>query len=423
MARMINKLSTKSAAALRTPGLYSDGAGLFLNVGPTGAKSWVFRFSSPTVKRRNNPTLGQQRDMGIGPLHTIGLAEARAKAAEARRLILAGLDPIEQRRAAEAADQLVTARAMTFDQCAEAFITSKRDGWKNEKHADQWRSTLRTYASPVFGSLPVQATDTALVMRALQPIWKGKSETANRLRGRIEGVLNWATTLGYRQGENPARWSGHLANLLPKRSEVAKVKHHPALPYAELGGFMDELREQKGIAALALEFTILTAARTGEAIGATRDEFDPAKALWIVPAERIKGGKEHRVPLVPRALEILEALAPLGGRHVFPGLKPGRHLSNMSMLALLERMGRDEITVHGFRSSFRDWAAEQTNFPNELVEMALAHVVADKVEAAYRRGDMFDKRRHLMAAWAGFCAKPSVVGGRVVPLTRAIGAR
>jgi integrase len=431
MARVINKLSSKRVSNSKRPGMYGDGAGLFLNIGPTGAKSWIFRYSSPTVKRRGKPKFGQQRDMGIGPLHTIGLADAREKAVECRKLVLAGIDPLEHRRSEHTAQRLEDARAMTFDQCAAEYIKDHQAGWKNAKHAEQWQSTLDTYASPVFGTLPVQAVDVALVMKALQPIWQTKTETASRVRGRIESVLSWATTRGFRAGENPARWRGHLENLLPARGKVRKVKHHPALPYAETGAFVVELQAQRSIGALALEFAILTVARTTEATSAEWSEFDLRAKLWTVPAGRIKGAKEHRVPLSARAIAILEELKRAGGKYVFPGLKPKKPLSNMAMLAVVERMNErraangepkwmdpreeKEIVPHGFRSTFRDWAAERTNFPNEMVEMALAHAIDDKVEAAYRRGDMFDKRRRLMDAWAEFCSKPAI-GGAVVPI-------
>jgi integrase len=349
--------------------------------------------------------------------------------AQCRKLVLAGMDPIEHRRSERTAQQLEDAR-MTFDQCAAEYIKDHRAGWKNAKHAEQWQSTLDTYASPVFGTLSAQAVDTALVMRALQPIWQTKTETASRVRGRIESVLSWATTRGERKGENPARWRGHLENLLPARGKVRKVEHHPALPYTETGAFVVELQAQRSIGALALEFTILTVARTTEATSAEWTEFDLRAKLWTVPAGRIKGGKEHRVPLTPRAIAILEEMQRAGCKYVFPGLKPGKPLSNMALLAVVERMNErrtasgqpkwidprqeKEIVPHGFRSTFRDWAAERTNFPNEMVEMALAHAIGDKVEAAYRRGDLFEKRRRLMDAWADFCGKPAAPSADVL---------
>jgi integrase len=306
---------------------------------------------------------------------------------------------------------------MTFKDCAERYIEAHRPGWKNPKHAKQWPSTLEDYVYPVFGPIPVQAVDVGLVMKALEPIWKTKPETASRVRGRIESILDWATARGYRQGENPARWRGHLDKLLPARGKVQKVKHHAALPYGEMGDFVAELRGQEGVAARALEFLILTATRTGEVIGARWDEFDLAKKVWTVPGERMKAGKEHRVPLSERALAIIEEMKGQGVNDhpfLFPGGRPGKPLSNMAMLKLLQRMDRGDLTAHGFRSTFRDWAAEMTHFPTEVAEMALAHTVSDKVEAAYRRGDLFQKRRELMEAWARYCEpKP---GSNVVPL-------
>jgi integrase len=269
---------------------------------------------------------------------------------------------------------------------------------------DQWRNTLNSYASPVFGSLPVQAVDVALVMKALEPIWKTKPETASRLRGRIEAVLDWAAVRGYRRGENPARWRGHLDKLLPARAKIQKVEHHPALPYDEIADFIAVLQDQEGIAARALGFLILTATRTGEIIGTRWDEIDFENRIWVIPGARMKAGREHRVPLSGAALATLRQMNEIReGDFVFPGGKKGKPLSNMAMLSVLKRMGRDDLTAHGFRSTFRDWAAECTNFPREVVEMALAHTIENKVEAAYRRGDLFQKRRQLMEAWARFC--------------------
>jgi integrase len=305
---------------------------------------------------------------------------------------------------------------MTFDACAAAYIAAHNTSWRNAKHRDQWRNTLTSYAGPAFGSLPVQSIDVGLVMKALEPIWQAKPETASRLRGRIEAVLDWATVRGHRKGENPARWRGHLDKLLPARSKVHKVKHHPALPYNEMADFVAELRKQEGVAARALEFLILTAARTGEVIGARWDEVDVEEKIWVVPAARMKAGREHRVPLSSAAVAILEEMKKIReSDFVFPGGKKGKPLSNMAMLAVLKRIGRSDLTAHGFRSSFRDWAAERTNFPREVAEMALAHTVGDKVEAAYRRGDLLQKRRQIMEAWARFC-EIKVVPARVVSI-------
>jgi integrase len=364
-------------------------------VGAGGAKSWIFRFTLD----------GRAREMGLGPVHAIALAEARKRAAECRRMRVDGIDPIEARSEHRGWKKLEAAKGMTFDACAAAYLDAHKDSWRNAKHRDQWRNTLNTYAGPVFGSLPVQAVDVALLMKALEPIWKTKPETASRLRGRIEAVLDWATVRAYRSGENPARWRGHLDKLLPARAKIRKVEHHPALPYDKLADFIELLRGQEGISARALEFLILTAARTGEIIGARWDEFDLEEKTWVVPGARMKAGREHRVPLSGAARAILKQMNEIReGDVVFPGGKKGMPLSNMAMLALLKRMGRDDLTAHGFRSTFRDWAAECTNFPREVLEMALAHTIESKVEAAYRRGDLFQKRRQLMEAWARFCA-------------------
>lgn len=339
-----------------------------------------------------------------GPASLIGLADARRLAEACRRQRLAGLDPIESRRAERDRGRLEAAEALTFRACAESYIAAHRAGWRNAKHAAQGTATLDTYAFPVVGDLPVQAVDTGMVVRMLEPIWTSRTETASRLRGRIEAVLDWAATRGHRQGENPARWRGHLENLLPARTLVRKVRHHAALPYPEVGAFMSELKRQEGTAALALRFLILTASRTGEVLGARWNEIDPAARIWTVPAERMKGHREHRVPLSDPALDVLRQVRELsGGDFVFPGGRAGRPLSNMAMLTLLRRMKRSDLTAHGFRSTFRDWAAEHTEFSREVAEAALAHTIADKVEAAYRRGDLFAKRRLLMDAWARQC--------------------
>jgi integrase len=311
---------------------------------------------------------------------------------------------------------IAAAKAVTFDECATAYIASHRAGWRNAKHAAQWTSTLETYASPVFGKVPVQAVDVALVMRVLEPLWSVKPETASRVRGRIESILDWAKVRGHRDGENPARWRGHLDHLLPARSKVRKIKHHAALPYGDVPVFMVALRGREAVAARALEFAILTAARTGEVLGTKWSEIDLTAAVWTVPALRMKAGAEHRVPLSAPALAVLRAMEKLrDGDFVFPG---DRHatLSNMSMLMLLRRMGHADLTAHGFRSTFRDWAAECTSFANEVAEMALAHAIDDKTEAAYRRGALFERRRRLMQAWADFCTGVHERGNVVVLL-------
>jgi integrase len=396
MARAIEKLTALKVEKEKRPGMYGDGGGLYLRVTDDGAKNWVFRFMLN----------GRPRWMGMGPLYTVSLAEARKRAGEHRLRRHDGIDPIEARRAERLKTRLNAAKAITFKECAESYIKSHRAGWRNDKHAGQWEATLATYAEPIIGKLSVQAIDTALVLKVLEPIWTEKPETAGRVRGRIEAVLDWATAREYRQGENPARWRGHLDKLLPARGKVRKVEHHAALPCGELPGFLVALREQEGIAARALDFTILTAARTGETMFARWTELDLLDKTWTVPAGRMKAGREHRVPLSARGLAILEEMQ--AHRHaedgfVFPGGKPGKPLSNMAFLMLLRRMKREDLTAHGFRATFKTWASERANFPNEIVEAALAHVVGSKVEQAYRRGDMFEKRRRLMQQWATFC--------------------
>jgi len=393
-SRQSNRLTARMVEQLKRPGFYGDGGGLVLRVADGGNKGWLFRYK----------TNGRVREMGLGPVRDVSLAEARERAREARTLRRMGVDPIDAKRERKAADRLEAAKMINFSQCAAAYIENHRSGWKNRKHAAQWEATLQTYAYPVFGNLPVTAIDTALVIKVLDPIWSKKPETASRLRGRIEAILDFAKVRGYRVGENPARWKGHLSEALPALSKVRKIKHHAALPYAYVGAFITNLRTHQGGAAAALEFAILTATRTGEVIGARWSEIDMTASVWSIPAERMKAGVEHRVPLSEQALAVLRrAEQEKVNDIVFSGQKLGRPLSNMAMLKVLERMDRDDITVHGFRSTFRDWAAERTAFPREVVEAALAHTVLNKTEAAYRRSDLFEKRRALMQQWAFFC--------------------
>ena len=406
--RTLHRLSPRRIETERKRGRFADGGGLYLQVGAQGTKSWLFRFMLD----------GKARQMGLGAVHTISLPEARETALKCRKLLNEGIDPIDARKEALVSQQLKTASAMTFKECAEAYIKSHSAGWRNAKHAAQWTSTLETYVFPVFGSLPVQAVDTALVMKALDPIWQVKTETASRVRGRIEAILDWAKARNYREGENPARWKGHLKILLPAKSKVKKVKHHAALPYDEIGVFMNQLAERESVSARGLEFQILTAARTGEVMGANWAEIDIDKALWTIPAERMKTDVEHRVPLSTSVIALLERMREVSSSEfVFPGAKAGKSLSNMAFLELLKRMGRGDLTAHGFRSTFRDWAAERTAFPREVAEMALAHTIGDKVEAAYRRGDLFEKRQKMMDAWDDYCGTVYEDGaGKVVPI-------
>jgi integrase len=394
MGRRTERLTARVVEQTKNPGYYGDGDGLVLRVTDGGTKGWLYRYKAN----------GKVREMGLGPVRDVTLAEAREAAREARRLRRAGVDPIDAKRERKAAAQLDAARAITFSQCAAAYVENHRASWTNTKHAAQWESTLRAYAYPIFGNLPVATVDTALVVKVLDPIWSIKPETASRLRGRIEAVLDFATVRGHRTGENPARWKGRLKEALPASSKVRRVKHHAALPYNEIGAFVADLRGRGGGAAAALEFAILTAARTNEVIGARWSEIDLKTGVWTIPADRMKARVEHRVPLSDQALEVLRQEAKRKVNDVvFSGQKAGRALSNMAFLMMLRRMGRDDLTVHGFRSTFRDWAAERTNVAPEVAEAALAHTVANKVEAAYRRSDLFEKRRALMQEWGAFC--------------------
>jgi len=412
MARVMNKLTALKVEKSKKPGMYGDGGGLYLRVTNDGTKNWVFRYMLD----------GRPRWMGLGPATLYELQEARAKALDARRLRHEGVDPIEARRAARMKTRLEAARAMSFNECAEGYIRAHRAGWRNGKHARQWEATLATYAEPIIGAVPVQAVETTLVLKVLEAIWAEKPETASRVRQRIERVLDWARVRGYRTGENPARWKGHLDHMLPAPTKVRRVEHHAALPYTQLPDFLVALRKQEGISARALEFTILTAARTSEAIGARWPEINLNDKTWVVPAERMKARKEHRVPLSSRAVAILQQVREL--RHaddgfLFPSARHGKALSNMAFLMLLRRMGRDDLTAHGFRSSFRDWAAERTNFPAAVAEMALAHAESDKTVAAYNRSDLFERRRRLMQQWATFCSAPAEQKqGTVTPLRK-----
>ncbi|MCC4115344.1 integrase arm-type DNA-binding domain-containing protein [Aromatoleum toluclasticum] len=408
MPKKAKELSALEVQRLTKPGLYAVGgvAGLQLQVLPSGARTWVLRVVIG----------GKRRDMGLGGYPDVTLAGAREKAREARVLIEEGKDPIAQRAAARSALAAARGAEITFDECARKFIESKSVEWKNQKHGAQWSATLETYASPIVGKLQVRDVTLAHIIKILEPIWTTKTETATRLRGRIESVLDWATVRGYRHGENPARWKGHLDKILAKPSKVAKVEHHAALPVDEVGTFMQALRNRSGMAARALEVLILTAARSGEIRGMRWDEIDLQNAVWTIPGARMKMAREHRVPLTERVLEILRTLprvddSPL----VFPAPRGGQ-LSDMTLTAVLRRMNVEAVP-HGFRSTFRDWTAERTNYPREVAEMALAHAIGNAVEAAYRRGDLFDKRRRLMNEWTKFCDTVQQAGA-VVPLQR-----
>lgn len=382
MARSINRLSVLQVKNETKPGRHADGNGLYLSISRNGGKRWVFLYNR----------LGRRREMGLGSARVIPLVKARQLAAQATQTLSDGDDPIIARR---------TSESKTFGQCADEFISVMEPSWKNDKHVAQWRMTLREYAAPI-RHLAVQDIDTEAVMRVLKPMWREKPETAYRLMGRIERVLSAAKAQGLRKGENPARWRGHLDNLLPPRAKLSRG-HHKALPYEDIPEFMKRLRSRFGSATIALEFTILTAVRSGETMNATWSEIHFDDSLWVIPAERMKAGIEHRVPLTSRCMTLLEQASELrNGQLIFPGNKPGSSLSTNSMSAVLKRMQLD-CTVHGFRSSFRDWAAEQTEYAGEVCEMALAHTIRNQTERAYRRGDLLERRASLMNDWSNYC--------------------
>ncbi|MCF8151653.1 MAG: tyrosine-type recombinase/integrase [Burkholderiaceae bacterium] len=410
MTRRDKKLTSLAINKQNRPGMYGDGAGLWLQVMASGVKSWIFRYMKD----------GKAREMGLGPIRDVSLPEARDRAGACRKLLLDGKDPIDERKALRQTEAYERAKAITFAECTAAYIEAHKSAWTNAKHESQWRNSLRDYALPHLGTLSVSAVDTGLVLKCLEPIWLIKAETATRVRERIERILDWAKARGYRQGDNPAVWKGHLDKLLPRRSKNVAVRHHPALPYAEIGEFIKALRAQPGIAASALEFTILTAARTGETIFARWVDVDLEKSLWIVPKEKMKTKREHRVPLSKAAVAILQRMASLRlNDYVFPGARQDKPLSNMAMLKVLERMGREDLTVHGFRSTFRDWTAELTAYPREVAEMALAHTIGNDVEEAYRRGDLLMKRYKLMADWATYCdSVPIKTAKNIVPIRK-----
>lgn len=400
----INKLNALKIKSSLEKGRYSDGGGLYLQVSKFGTKSWLFVY-----KRGGKPT-----SMGLGTPKDVSLARARELAAEFRRVLLEGRDPMGERREAEerrqaaielearAAQEAAKRKAVTFRTAAEQYIKSQSPSWKNRKHKAQWESTLQNYAHPVIGAKPVSEVTTADVIQILNPIWDTKAETANRLRGRIELILNWAKAMGHYHQENPARWNGHLSHLLPKQSRIARIKHFAALPYSKISGFMAELAKCDGVGAKALEFTILTACRSGEVTKARWSEFNLKDRVWTIPAERMKAGKEHTVPLTEAAIRILREVEPFGDDFVFASPRTGGEISDATMRAVLKRMGFPDLTVHGFRSTFRDWASETTNHAHQVCEMALAHTIENRAEAAYRRGDLKDKRRVLMDDWAQY---------------------
>lgn len=428
MPKKLSNALTSLEVKANGPGRYADGGGLYLRVKDTGVRSWVFRYSFG----------GSTRELGLGSAGTggVSLADARDVAAALRLKVKAGVDPLAERAEAEAkalvAAQAAKVAATTFKDVAEAYIKANEAGWRNDKHRSQWKNTLKSYVYPVIGDLPVSEVATAHVLQILEPIWKDKAETASRLRGRIETVLDAAKARGYREGENPARWRGHIAQILPARSRLSRG-HHPALPHERVAEFVADLRSRRSTSALALEFTILTAARTGETINGEWTEVDLEKGVWVIPASKMKAAKEHRVPLSARAVEILRGTKALGSKYLFPSDGGGK-LSGMAMLMIVRRMhpaavergsagyldARQARTIspHGFRSTFRDWADEHTAYPHEMKEMALAHAIGNKAEAAYRRGDLFEKRRRMMDDWADYCATIEAKADNVMSIRR-----
>jgi integrase len=384
MARKINRLNARLVQTITKCGRHADGGGLYLSISPNGGRRWVFLYRWH----------GKLTEMGLGSARDVTLARARELASHARGDLAQGINPLDARKSTVGA---------SFGECADRLIEAMRPSWRNDKHVAQWEMTLRDYAAPL-RRLPVDKITTNDVLSVLKPLWTKKPETASRLRGRIERVLDAAKAEGLRSGENPARWRGHLDQLLPKRQRLTRG-HHAAMNYADVPAFMSDLQARDGIAARALEFAILTAARSGEVLGARWTEFDLERAVWTVPGMRMKAGREHRVPLSGRALNVVKEMHDSrSGDFVFMGQKPGSQLSTMALEMVLRRMKINNATVHGFRSTFRDWAAECTNFPNEVCEAALAHVIENKAEAAYRRGDLFDKRRKLMDDWNSYCS-------------------
>ncbi|MCB1431834.1 MAG: tyrosine-type recombinase/integrase [Alphaproteobacteria bacterium] len=398
MTGRLNRLTARAVATLTAPKRHADGGGLYLKIRPNGSRSWVFMYERLTDGKRKQTEIGLGR-VGNDKDGGLSLASAREKAGLHRRVLADGLDPLSEMRAAEVQRK---AADTTFGSFADDYVTSHRPQWSNRKHADQWEMTLSDAYCREIRSRPIGAVDTGMVLKVLEPVWQEKPETARRIRMRLERVLDAAKVRGLRSGDNPARWRGHLDHLLPKHGKATK-SHHAAMPFDEVPAFMAELAGKDATAARALRFLILTATRTGETLNARWEEIDTANRVWIIPAERMKARRPHRVPLSATAIAILEEARGEDPNFVFPALGGGRALSNMALLMLLRRMDRDAVTVHGFRSSFRDWAAERTSFPREVAEMALAHAVSDQTEAAYRRGDLFDKRRELMEAWAGYC--------------------
>ncbi|KGU90714.1 tyrosine-type recombinase/integrase [Burkholderia pseudomallei] len=405
-SRQMNRLTALGIGKLVDPGYYADGGGLYLQISASGSRSWIYRFS----------LAGRAREMGLGSLSVLPLAAARKVAADCRASVKHGIDPIAARRRAQVMRAAEGAPGVTFRQAAEAFIADRASGWRNTKHAKQWTSTLEAYAYPVIGDIDVRDIDTEMIVRILQPIWMKKGETARRVRGRVKAILDAETVLGHRTGDNPARYVDHLDRVLPRVKKRNSVKHHPALSWEEMPAFFAALRQRPKRAAQALRLLILTATRTNEVLFARPEEFDLDARVWTIPGDRMKAEQELRVPLCDEAVELVRMQIATKAKWgwLFPGYKEGRPLSNMAMLLLLRRMGRGDITVHGFRSTFRDWIADCTDYPDSLAEQALAHTISSTTVSAYRRRDMLERRRGMMEDWARYCAGQTAT---VVPFT------
>lgn len=420
MPKKATEMSALAISRLTTPGFHFVGgvAGLALQVEPTGGRSWILRATVGT----------KRRDMGLGGYPDVTLADAREAARVARSKIRAGIDPIEEGREARAALKVAQSNAVKFEDAASKYIAAQEAGWSNAKHKAQWTSSLKAHAYPHIGEMLVSDIDLHHILEVLEPIWRTKTETATRVRSRIESILDWATTKKYREGLNPARWKGHLENLLPAPAKIAKEKHHPALPVKDIAAFVQSLRQQGGTGARALEFGVLTATRSGEIRGALWKEFDLEEKVWEIPAARMKAAREHRIPLSDEAVELVKAMPRIVGNElVFPAPRGGV-MSDGTLNAVISRMNEAEggnrwmdpklgreVVQHGFRSTFRDWASEMTSYPHDVAEMALAHTVGDKVVAAYLRGDLFEKRRLMMQDWANYVNTP-VRDAKVIPM-------
>ncbi len=411
MAKQINKLTDRSVKAQKKQGRYADGNGLYLQVSKSGSKSWLFRYMLD----------GRARQMGLGSVGTKTLSEAREDSLTYKRLLKEGIDPIQDRNNRIAKTKAANKDILTFKESTEEYLKAHSAAWKSVRHGEIWHSSVKRYAYPELGTMPISSIERSHIMRVLKPIWVKKTETAKKLRGRLEAILDWATVQDYRKGENPARWRGHLDKLLPKPSEVHTVQHFAALPYSEINNFMNKLREREALSALALRLISLTATRSGAVRGAKWSEFDLKNAIWTIPAERMKARKEHVIPLCNEALSIVLSLPHLAGsEYLFTGTRSGKPISDVVFKKLMERMKTTGITTHGFRSTFRDWAAEQTSFPREVIESALAHQLKDKTEAAYFRSNLLDKRRELMDKWGDYTLLPTIETGEVINIKNTI---